>query len=156
MNENERKIKEWQEKTEALFKDKSQLHSYLVETLKNFAYRYLETSKNQNLTLNQISENRFEFTSEEPNLREALKISNREFKDKMIEFAKNNKDGSIKYRLETLIESLKPEQGKMTFILEVKLGDDVLRKSEIFEYTDLVMYRKNLALKLEKLLAYLL
>ena len=153
--------KELESKIKLAFSSNDALLNYLIETKKNFLYRYLETSTDHNIEVVHTSSNLLIAESFEPNLGLALKILDPEIKAAVKTLAKSTPreaNPKIMYRLKTEIKNLTPEHGEILFESTIHWnfphftdeGHHYKSKKSTFTYQDIADYRKNLALKLEE------
>lgn len=157
MNENDEKlIQERKKKILETFGDTNNLYSYLFETLDNFYYRYLETSLTKNLHTTELAPKTFGAVSFE-SMFEALKKPHPETKTSIIQLAKEDRNAQVRFGLWVEIKELSQDYGKMKIVSEINWGypeyndsSRRLRKMVDFEYEDLAVFRKQLALKLEE------
>ena len=153
--------KEFEEKIKNVFGNDQALMDYFLQTKKNFLYRYLETSSDKDIAILQTDPKTLKAKSFENNLGTALKISAPEIKEGVKALAKSIPKESlpkVEYSLTTHFESLTPNYGKL--ILEAKVSwnfpeflekiGTFKKKTVIFEYNDITIYRKQLALKFEE------
>ena len=159
MTDNTKHIKEWQEKVKHTFDDETNLHHYLIHTMDNFLYRYLETSESQNLSTQQLAEKIFGCVSYESNMVSALKIGHPSIKPKLINFAKSvpkSQGPRIQYSILVNLKDFKSQVGEILITTQVSWDfphfenkDNNFTKNISFKYEDLTQFRKELALKLE-------
>ena len=157
MNEQDEKlIQERKNKVQDAFKDKNNLYHYLAETLDNFYYRYLETSLTKDLHTSELLPNVYGAVSFETML-EALKKPNAAAKTGIIELAKHDRNATVRYGLRVEVKELSQDSGSMRIVSEINWGhpefqDPAKRFQKIvkFEYSELFVFRKQLALKLEE------
>jgi hypothetical protein len=159
MNDNSKQIHDWQDKLKHSFDSEEKLLSYLLETMDNFLYRYLETTENKNLKSFQIAPHIFGQESFESSMVEALKITHPEAKAGIMELAKTVPKAQkpmVKYRLQAQVKELTSERGHLVLTASINwdfplfMDKTKVSKREIdFKYTDLGQFRKELALKLE-------
>jgi len=159
MTDNTKQIHEWQDKLKHNFDDEGKLHDYLLTTMDNFLYRYLETTENKNLKTFEIAPYIYGAESFESNMVDALKITDPATKAGIMELAKTVPKAQkplVKYRLQAQIKELTSEKGHLMITTLVSwdfphfMDKSKMTKREIdFKYTDLGQFRKELALKLE-------
>lgn len=159
MNDNSKQINEWQDKLKHSFDNEAKLHDYLISTMDNFLYRYLETTESKDLKTFEIAPYIYGAESFESSMVEALKISDPATKSGIMELAKTVPKAQkpmIKLRLQTKIKELTPERGHLIITASVNWDfPQFLDKTKVtfkevdFKYTDLNQFRKELALKLE-------
>ena len=153
--------KEQENKVKLAFSNHDALFDYLIETKKNFLYRYLETSSDHDIQMTTPSPNLLLAVSYEPNLGTALKILDPEIKEAIKILAKTIPRESfpkIMYRLKTEIKALTPSGGELIFESTVHWGfpqfldegNNYKTKKISFSYQNIAEFRKNLALKLEE------
>lgn len=161
MNDHLNLKKELDEKIHNLFKDNQAYLDYLIQTKKNFLYRYLETSTDQNIKIQNIDAKSLLAISYESNMGDAFKISNAEIKEGIKALAKTiarEKKPQVQYSLKTTLEESQGDKGKI--VIESKVNWDFPEfadtkghfksKRVIFEYNDPNIFRKELALKYEE------
>lgn len=153
--------KELDIKIHDMFKDNQAYLNYLIQTKKNFIYRYLETSTDKEVKLENIDLKTFTAKSYESNMGEAFKISDLEIKEGIKQLAKNvpreNKP-SVQYSLTTTLEDLQLDKGRLIIESKVNWGfpefndqkSHLKKKRVVFEYNDPTIFRKELALKFEE------
>jgi len=159
MNDNTKQIDEWQDKIKHSFDNEAKLHDYLLTTMDNFLYRYLETTENKDLKTYQIAPYIYGAESFESSMVEALKLTDPTTKSGIMELAKSVPKAlkpMVKYRLQTRIKELSPEKGHLIITASVSwdfphfIDKNKFSHREIdFRYNDLGQFRKELALKLE-------
>lgn len=160
MTDNSKLIQDWQDKVKKSFGDEGKLYEYLFETMENFFYRYLETSENKNLKVQELAPKCYGAQSFESNMLEALKIKNPVAKPGMIEMAKTiprDQKPAVRYCLMTEVKEFGAEVGHMILIAEINwdfptyqdASKSAAKKVE-FKYNELAQFRKELALKLEE------
>ena len=155
-----KKIEEQKIKISNLYSNNQVLIDYLIETMNNFYYRYLETTKDKGLVTSELAPYTLGAQSTETNSMEILKIKNPNIKPYLIEAAKTlaAKGGLIvKYSLLCELKEVTPENGKIIIRSVVDWSDTpvTMEKSQeekkiVFDYQSLGEFRKNLALKLEE------
>ena len=107
---------ELNEKVQALFKDQGHVLNYLMETKKNFVYRYLETTLDKNIALELINDSLLIAKSFESNMGEAFKISNPKIKNGIKELAKSvprEKEPKVEYTFSTEIKQMNGDKGTL-------------------------------------------
>lgn len=157
MKENEEKlIQERKNKVHDAFADKNNLFHYLFETLDNFYYRYLETTLSKDLHTTELLPHVFGAVSFESML-EALKKPNAAAKAGIIEAAKADRNGTIRFGLWVAVTELTQDRGSMKIVSEINWGhpdfedpSKRIQKVVKFDYDELFVFRKQLALKLEE------
>lgn len=159
MSDTTKQIHDWQDKVKHSFDDEGKLHDYLLTTMDNFLYRYIETAEFKDLKSFEMAPYIYGAESFESNMVEALKITDPKIKAGIMELAKTVPKAQkpmVKYRLQTHIKELNPEKGHLVITSSVNWDFPLfMDKSKIvfkevdFEYTDLGQFRKELALKLE-------
>jgi hypothetical protein len=159
MENNQKLIQQWQDKVRSSFGDKSNLYSYLFETMDNFYYRYIETTQDRDLKTQQLAENLWGSTSTETSMVDALKLQQAEAKKGIIELAKRvpkSQGPAVKYALTAEIKQFDVDVGHIIFTAEINWGfpdfkneSSRMRKVVEFKYQELAQFRKELALKLE-------
>lgn len=159
MNDNTKQIHEWQDKLKHSFDNDEKLHDYLLNTMDNFLYRYLETSETKNLKTYEIAPYIWGAESFESSMVEALKISDPTTKSGIMELAKTVPKAQkpmVKYRLQTQVKELTPDRGHLIITAFVNwdfphfFDKTKTTKREVeFKYNDLGQFRKELAIKLE-------
>lgn len=160
MTDNSKLILDWQEKVKQSFGDEGKLFEYLFETLENFFYRYLETSENKNLRVQELAPGIYGARSFEGNLVDALKIKNPIAKPGMIEMAKSiprSQAPKVRYELSTEVRELTAERGQLIIravihwdFPEFSDSSKSAEKRIDFVYRELAQFRKELALHLEE------
>ena len=138
------------------FGDTNNLYSYLFETLDNFYYRYLETSLTKNLHTTELAPKTFGAVSFET-MFEALKKPHPDSKAAIIKLAKDDRNAQVRFGLWIEIKDISQDYGKMKIVSEINWGhpeyqdsEKRIQKTVVFEYNDLGIFRKQLALKLEE------
>lgn len=157
MNDHDEKlIQERKNRVHDAFGDKSALYHYLFETLDNFYYRYLETTLTKDLHTSELLPGVFGAVSFETML-EALKKPNPEAKAGIIEAAKTDRNSTIRIGLWVEVKELTQDRGSLKIVSEINWGHPEfqdpskrLEKKVTFEYDELFVFRKQLALKLEE------
>lgn len=157
MKENEEKlIAERKNKVHDAFADKNNLFHYLFETLDNFYYRYLETTLTKDLHTTELLPDVYGAVSFETML-EALKKPNPAAKAGIIEAAKADRNGTIRFGLWVEVKDLSQDSGSMKIVSEISWAhpdfqDRTKRIQKVvkFDYDELFVFRKQLALKLEE------
>lgn len=159
MNDTINLKKELDEKIHQLFKDNKAYLDYILQTKKNFLYRYLETSINKDIQINSSGSNILLAESFETNMGEAFKISDPTIKEGIKLLAKNvpreNKP-AVRYSLKTILEDIRGENGKIVIEAQVNWGfpeyssANAKIKKILFDYEDPNTFRKILALKYEE------
>lgn len=160
MKDNEKQIQDWQEHVRETFGDERKLYEYLFETMDNFYYRYLETSISKNLKTQELGPKTYGAVSFETSMLEALKNPNPKAKPGIIELAKRvprAENPSVRYGLWVEVQELASERGSLVLTAEINWGfpefteaSSAVRKQVKFDYDDLSVFRKQLALKLEE------
>jgi hypothetical protein len=155
----DKQIQDWQEKVRSAYGDESKLYEYLFTTLDNFYYRYLETTTHKNLRTQKLGPHLWGARSTEGSMVDALKITNREAKDGIIELAKSvprSQGPLVQYELLVNVEELTPDHGQLEIIATINWGfpdfnneNKRMKKTVQFKYSDLSQFRKELAQKLE-------
>jgi hypothetical protein len=153
-------IADWQEKLRASFGDAGALTDYLFTTLDNFYYRYLETTASKDLRTSELSPGRWGALSFEPNMVEALRAPNPKAKPGIIELAKRVPKAEapmVRYGLWVELEELTADHGRLTIVAEINWGfpeftdaSQRLQERVKFQWEDLAVFRKQLALRLEE------
>lgn len=130
--------------------------SLFIYNLENFAYRYLETSKDKSIKC-QCLENRFWVESVEPSIVEALKWKNPEVKKRLIELCKKfpgtqSKELKLKLILETLMVSdQKVECSANIYCFTPNASDNFsLKKNTEMSFDDPIELRNKHAALLEE------
>jgi hypothetical protein len=159
MSDTTKQINEWQDKLKHSFDDQGKLHDYLISTIDNFLYRYMETTETKNLKAFEMAPYIYGAESFESSMVEALKITNPVIKAGILELAKTVPKAQkpmVKFRLQTLIKELTTEKGHLVITTSVNWDFPLfMDKTKIcfkevdFKYNDLGQFRKELALKLE-------
>ncbi len=148
-------------KIQNLFRDNQSYLDYLLQTKANFLYRYLETSTDKNLKIENSSLGVLKAESFESNMGEAFKVKDPIIKEGVKELAKSvpkEQKPLVKYSLTTSLEDISANHGKIIIesmvswdFPEFNLHSKKLKsKRVIFEYSDPNIFRKNLALKYEE------
>lgn len=161
MSGNEKQIHDWQEKLKSSFSEAGGMLHYLISTMDNFYYRYIETEESKNLQTQTLSPQTYGAISFESNLVQALKISNPELKKNLIEFAKSipkSQNPKIRYQISCEIKELTPDHGHLILVSEISWDfpdfqndlNKCIQKKINFKYSDLTEFRKKFALKLEE------
>lgn len=155
-----KKILDQQIKISQQYSNNKDLIDYLVETMDNFYYRYLETTLNKNLHTHELASHVLGAQSTETNSMEILKIKNPNVKPHLIEAAKmlGAKGGlTVTYRLSSELKEISPEKGLIIIQSLIDWSANAVgtnksfeEKKVVFEYHSLGEFRKNLALKLEE------
>lgn len=159
MTDTTKQIHDWQDKLRQSFDDEGKLHDYLLTTMDNFLYRYLETTETKNLKAYEIAPYVYGAESFESSMVEALKISDPKIKPGIMELAKTIPKAQkpmVKYRLQTYVKELTPEKGHLVITSSVNWDfplfmdkTKIVFKEVDFKYNDLGQFRKELAIKLE-------
>lgn len=159
MSDNNKQILDWQDKLKHNFDNEERLHEYLISTLDNFIYRYLETSESKNLKAFEIAPHIYGSESFENSMVEALKISDPVIKTGIMELAKSvpkAQKPTVKYRLQATVKELTSDRGHLVITASVNwdfpqfFDKSKISKREVdFKYNDLTQFRKELALKFE-------
>jgi hypothetical protein len=159
MTDNSKLINDWKDKVKHSFDDEGKLHDYLIETMDNFLYRYLETTETKNPKTGEISPYIYGAESFESSMVEALKIKHAEAHTGIMELAKSvpkSKKPMVKYSLHAQIKELTPDKGHIliTSYIDWDFPHFVdrskrIRKEIDFKYSDLGQFRKELALKID-------
>jgi hypothetical protein len=156
----DKQIQDWREKIRSTYGDESKLYSYLFTTMDNFYYRYLETTTHKNLTTEKLGPHLWGARSTEGSMIDALKLTNRNAKDGIIELAKSvprSLSPMVLYELLVNVEELTTDHGEIEIVAIIDWGFpdfDIeakrLKKIVHFKYSDLSQFRKELAQKLEE------
>ena len=161
MNEIIKLKKELDEKIHNLFKDNQGYLDYILQTKKNFLYRYLETSTDKNINIEGIDSKTLVALSYEGNMGEAFKIADPEIKEGIKSLAKSvakeNKP-CVQYSIKTTLEDFRGDSGKIILIARVNWNfpdfneeKGRFKKKQVdFIYNDTNTFRKQLALKYEE------
>lgn len=160
MKDHDKQVQDWQEHVRETYGDQTRLFDYLFETLNNFFYRYLETAESKNLVTKDLSPKRYGAFSFENNMVEALKAPNKLAKPGIIELAKSVPKADnpmIRYGLWVEVLDLNADHGKLKITSEINWDfpnfsdkTKLIQKTVDFEYADLAVFRKQLALRLEE------
>ena len=153
--------KELDQKIHNLFKDNKAYLDYILQTKLNFLYRYLETSTDKNLKIENSDGKTLMATSYESNMGEAFKIVDPEIKEGIKQLAKSiprEKNPKVQYSLKTVLDDLNGDNGKIELIAKINWNfpnfEDTKGKYKlkqvIFEYHDPQVFRKHLALRYEE------
>ncbi len=164
---NEELKKELDQKIKTTYSSNQAVLTYFLQTLESFLYRYLETSTDKNIQAMEVAPLKFQAKSYESNMGDAFKISDVEIKEGIKTLAKNfpkEEKPKVQYELSVNFKELNPNHGKLIFEASVnwnyptfaeELGK--FKKKKIsFEYDDIGVFRKELALKLEVVCALFL
>src|SRR5690554_5243936 len=156
----QKKIEEQKLKIASHFSDSQALLDYLIETLNNFFYRYLETTQSQNLHTQEIGPKQWRAQSMETDSMEILKIKNPSVRPHLISAAKSlgSKGGlKVTYTLGVEPKELAPEHGTILIFAKIDWSETPLEMEKTseekrvhFNYDSLQEFRKNFALKLEE------
>ncbi len=159
MTDNSKLIQDWQDKVKHSFDDEGKLHDYLLHTIDNFLYRYLETSIDKDLKTQEIAPFIYGAHSFESNMVQALKITNLEARNGIKELAKaipKSEGPKVKYTLEVQLKEFGPERGHLVITAIVNWDfphytdrSKMMKKDVEFKYKDIGQFRKELALRLE-------
>ncbi len=160
MKDHDKQIQDWQKHVRETYGDQGKLFDYLFETLNNFFYRYLETTQSKNLLTSELAPKKYGAVSFENNMVEALKAPNKLAKPGIIELAKSvskTENPMIRYGLWVEVIDLSSDHGKLKITSEINWGfpefsdkSKWIQKTVNFEYADLAVFRKQLALRLEE------
>lgn len=161
MNDNKNLKQELDHKIHNIFKDHQAYLDYLLQTKQNFLHRYLETSTDKNLQIQNLDEKTLAAISHEENLGEAFKISAAEIKAGITRLAKSvprEEKPCVQYSLKSIFEDLRGDYGKIIIESKVSWGfpefkeevGSYKKKRVLFEYHDPNIFRKELALKFEE------
>ncbi len=153
--------KDLDEKIHNLFKDNSAYLDYILQTKKNFLYRYLETSSDKDIRIKNADEKTLLAESFEFNMGDAFKISDSEVKEGIKNLAKSvprEQKPCVQYSLKTVLEELKGDSGKILFEAKInwnfpEFSDQkgtYKKKTAELVYNDPNVFRKQLALKYEE------
>ena len=155
-----KKIIDQKIKVSQQYSNNKELIDYLIETMNNFYYRYLETTQDKDLHTQELAAQVLGAQSTETNSMEILKIKNLQVRPHLIEAAKvlGARGGLIvTYGLLSELKEISPEKGLIIIRsridwskIPVELSKSFEEKKVIFEYHSLGEFRKNLALKLEE------
>ena len=142
------------------FSDSQALLDYMMETLGNFYYRYLETTKDQDLQTIELGPKRWGAQSSESNSMEVLKIKNPSVRPHLIEAAKSlGAQGGLNVQYTLGIEPLElnSEKGEIIIFAKIDWSNTPTNMSKTseektlrFKYSSLGEFRKGFALKLEE------
>lgn len=156
-------IEEFQNQQKIRFSNNDEFSRYIVKTLENFSYRYIETQSTKQLFKGESSPLCFEISFVEMQILEALKIENPVAKKGIIELAKSfsKKEGpEVRYFLKVEIKELNLQKHSGVLITQGEVFWDYpnfqdsskkhLLKDKI-EFEDLASFRKKLPLSLEKI-----
>ncbi|QDK42584.1 hypothetical protein DOM21_14215 [Bacteriovorax stolpii] len=161
MNDINNLKKELDIKIHALFKDNQAYLDYLLQTKKNFLYRYLETSTDKDIKIVSSNEKTLLAQSYESNMGDAFKIADAEVKEGIKNLAKSvprEQKPQVQYSLKTTLEELRGDNGKIVIESKINWGfpefndskGNFKKKQVVFEYHDPNVFRKELALKFEE------
>lgn len=158
--DHKQKIDEQKEKIISHFSDSQVLLDYLIDTLNNFFHRYLETTKNSQLTTVELAPKVWGAMSVETNSMEILKIKNPAIRPHLINAAKTlaAQGGlTITYTLGIEPKVMNAENGELIIFSRadwsktpLTMEQSLVEKKIKFEYHSLGQFRKELALKLEE------
>ncbi|MBC7428507.1 MAG: hypothetical protein H7336_07850 [Bacteriovorax sp.] len=153
--------KELDEKIHNLFKDNQAYLDYVLQTMQNFLYRYMETFTDKDLKIQNVDEKTLMAVSYESNMGDAFKILDIEIKEGIKHLAKSiprQQHPKVQYSLKTIMDDFKGDNGRI--ILESKVNWNFpdftdskglyKKKQVVFEYHDPNVFRKLLALKYEE------
>lgn len=149
--------RELEEKIANSFKSEDAYIDYMGQTLKSFAFRYLPTHAESKLSIFK-EDNFFGVESFENNMGNAFKVADQEVKSGIKNLAKTvpmSDKPSVRYRLGIDVIHLSGERGELMLIAEIHWGfpnftDHQMKQKKLkFVFSDLHMFRKQLALKLE-------
>ena len=161
MNDTNNLKKELDEKIHQLFSNKKAYLEYIIQTKKNFLYRYLETSSDKDISIKSHESNELIAESFESNMGEAFKNADPLVKEGIKHLAKSvpkeNKP-AVKYGLKTIMEDIRGEHGKISIIAQINWDfpeyspstSKCKIKKVSFNYDDPNTFRKILALKYEE------
>lgn len=159
MTDNHKQIQDWHDKVQHNFEQKGQMEKFLHETMDNFYYRYIETTESKDLKTQKLADNLWGAQSFESNMVEALKNPNPNTKPHVMELAKRIPKAQkpmVRYTLAALHGTLPAEKGKVQLIAEISWdfpnfsdSSKSFQKTKNFEYADIAVFRKGLALALE-------
>ncbi|MBY0517947.1 MAG: hypothetical protein K2P81_13640 [Bacteriovoracaceae bacterium] len=152
---NEEVKKEWENKLRTTFQDSKALIDFMIHTMENFGYRYLN---NPNL---EMSEKTFILLSFEENMGNALKSSFPQIKEGVKQLAKSvprEEKPSVASRVKIDIHELSADKGKMTLSAQVSWahprhlwsGEHFIEKKKIFSWDDLQIFRKGFPLAMQE------
>lgn len=161
MSDTKKQIEDWQNKLRLSFDEASKLQLYLLNTLENFYFRYLETTLSKDLKTQLLSNNTYGTMSIETNVQSIMGIKNPEVRPKLIAALKNygkSEGVEVRYGLNVEFKKLNPENGELIIRSFIDWDfpnfsgnpDCSLKKEIVFKYNDLGVLRKNFALKLEE------
>lgn len=155
-DQDEKLIQERKNKVHEAFGDKANLYRYLFDTLDNFYYRYLETTLTKDLHTTELLPGVFGAVSFET-MFESLKHPHPDAKTALIQLAKADRNATVRTGLWVEIKELTQDHGRMKIVAEINWGhpdfqdpSKRLQKTVNFEYEELGVFRKQLALKLEE------
>ncbi|MFA5584436.1 MAG: hypothetical protein WDA09_09490 [Bacteriovoracaceae bacterium] len=158
--DNKQIIELQKQKIASHFSDSQALLDYMIETLSNFYYRYLETTKDQDLQTIELGPKRWGAQSNESNNMEILKIKNPNVRPHLIEAAKSlGAQGglSVQYTLGIEPLELNSENGEIIIFSKIDWSSTPIEMSKTaeektlrFKYQSLGEFRKGFALKLEE------
>lgn len=140
------------------FKNEGAYVEYMGQTLKSFAFRYLPSDDESNMTTFKEG-SLFGIESFEANMGNAFKIIDTEIKEGIKQLAKSvpmSNKPKVRYRLAIIVDELSGESGQLQLISEVNWGfpdfqASSAKKQKInFKFDNIHDFRKNLALKLEE------
>ncbi len=161
MNDINNLKKELDIKIHALFKDNQAYLDYLLQTKKNFLYRYLETSTDKDIAIVSSDAKTLLAQSFESNMGEAFKTSDIEVKEGVKHLAKTiprTENPRVQYSLKTTLQDLHGDNGVILIESKINWGfpdfhdqkGNHKKKQVRLEYHDPAVFRKELALKYEE------
>lgn len=161
MNDINNLKKELDIKIHTLFKDQEAYLDYLLQTKKNFLYRYLETSTDKDLKIKSVDDKTLLAESYESNMGDAFKIADQDIKEGIKHLAKTiprEQKPKVQYSLKTTMEDLRADSGKIVIESKINWGfPDFLdekgnhkKKKVVFTFNDPTIFRKELALMYEE------
>jgi hypothetical protein len=153
-------IKEWQERVQQSFSGETALLEFVLQTLDNFIYRYLETSLSSNLKAEPLGKQTWGVTSLENSMVNALKISDPKALDGIKQLARSvpkSQNPTVQYHLRIEVRHLTTDQGEIMIESKVNwnfpthekdLDKEVVKKN-LFKYSELQELRKKFPLAME-------
>lgn len=147
MNEKE----QLQEKLNLTYNSEGAILQMFAPTLKQFAYRYFETSTGS--YQEEIIGKKITLSFFETSMMEALKNKNSKVKQALIDFCKVHAKQKVEFRnfLSVEILNFSGSSGKIKLSGGVQFGDQNFTIDRILNFEDLFDLRKNYPLKLEEI-----
>ena len=153
--------REWEDKIRASYAGSDQLLKFMTETMENFAYRYISTSKSASPKVVATSETTLSVTTLEDSMVNALKTANPAAKVGITELARRVPKAqapSVQYRLSCQIHTLKPDQGKLILSAQINwnfptheaASEQQVTAYKTFTWDDLQVFRKGFPLAVQE------